>query len=71
MYVCICNGYRESEIEQTARASGLSCPVAVYQVLGSGPCCGTCLPMAQDIINGVGNCSKTLREQEPLPLAAE
>jgi bacterioferritin-associated ferredoxin len=69
MYVCICNGYRDSEIEQTARASGLSCPVAVYQVLGSGPCCGACLPMAQEIIDGTHQ--KASNDTAPLPLAAE
>jgi len=67
MYVCICNGYRESEIEQTARAGGLTCPLKVYQALGSGPCCGTCLPMAQDIIDGTHEKSACA----PLPLAAE
>lgn len=77
MYVCICNGYRESEIEQTARASGLNCPIAVYNVLGSGPCCGTCLPMAQDVINDALKTPATqisarvANEREILPLAAE
>lgn len=74
MYVCVCNGYRESEIEQTARASGLSCPVAVYQALGSGPCCGTCLPMAQDVINDAlkGPARLNLKaDLDLLPMAAE
>jgi bacterioferritin-associated ferredoxin len=78
MYVCVCNGYRESEIEQTARASGLSCPIAVYNVLGSGPCCGTCLPMAQDVINdALKTPAKPMsgraaaNDREILPLAAE
>jgi bacterioferritin-associated ferredoxin len=81
MYVCVCNGYRESEIEQTARASGLSCPVAVYNALGSGPCCGTCLPMAQDVINAalkspcrpvLGRAAKrSVANIDSLPLAAE
>lgn len=67
MYVCICNGYRESEIEQTARAGGLTCPVKVYEALGSGPCCGMCLPMAQDIIDGTHESTACA----PLKLAAE
>lgn len=74
MYVCVCNGYRESEIEQTARASGLNCPVAVYEALGSGPCCGTCLPMAQDVINdALKSPAKAVaaNDREILPLAAE
>ena len=66
MYVCICNGYRGSEIEQTARASGLRCPIKVYEALGKGPCCGTCLPMAQEIIDDAQQLADC-----PLPLAAE
>jgi bacterioferritin-associated ferredoxin len=72
MYVCICNGYRESEIEQTARAGGLSCPVKVYEALGSGPCCGTCLPMAQDVIDGaLKSPCRPAANDDVLPLAAE
>lgn len=68
MYVCICNSYRESEIEQTARSGGLSCPLKVYQALGKAPCCGTCLPMAQEIIDGT---RKTAATCQPMALAAE
>lgn len=72
MYVCLCNGYRSSEIEQTARARGLSCPVAVYESLGSGPCCGTCLPTAKSIIEDAHRGrSCAANQDEPLPLAAE
>ncbi|WP_374650238.1 bacterioferritin-associated ferredoxin [Dongia sp.] len=67
MYVCICNGYRDSEIARTAQASGLTCPRKVYELLGSGPCCGTCLPTAQEIIDG----THEKRAAAPLPLAAE
>lgn len=72
MYVCLCNGYRSSEIEQTAKAGGLTCPLAVYDALGSGPCCGTCLPTAQSIIDDAhrGRCCAA-NQDEPLPLAAE
>ncbi|WP_374311836.1 bacterioferritin-associated ferredoxin [Dongia sp.] len=69
MYVCICNGYRDSEIEQTARAGGLTSPHAVYAALGSAPCCGSCLPMAQEIIDGTHQ--KASNDTTPLPLAAE
>ena len=50
MYVCICNGYRESELREVA-SSGLECAVEVYNALGNGPCCGQCLDCAQEIIN--------------------
>lgn len=72
MYVCICNGYRTSEIEQTAKAGGLTCPVAVYESLGSGPCCGACLPTAQAIIDDM-HCGRprAANSDQPLALAAE
>ncbi len=63
MYVCICNGYRDGEIERTARAGGLTCARAVYEALGNGPCCGLCLDAAQEIVDGS-------REAGALPLAA-
>ena len=50
MYVCICNGYRESDLLEVAR-SGLESAVEVYNALGKGPCCGQCLDSAQEIIN--------------------
>lgn len=70
MYVCLCNGYRSSEIEQTARAGGLTCPVKVYEALGSGPCCGTCLPTAQEIIDDA-HTGRSAKISTALPLAAE
>ena len=52
MYVCLCNGYRESEIREVAE-SGVRCAQEVYLTLGNGPCCGTCLECAQEIVDGV------------------
>lgn len=50
MYVCLCNGYRDSDLRRVAHA-GAGDVVAVYQALGAGPCCGQCLDMAQDIVD--------------------
>lgn len=50
MYVCICNGYRESDIRDAAR-SGVRCARRAYQSLGNGPQCGKCLDLAQDLID--------------------
>ena len=50
MYVCICNGYRDAELRQLAR-EGVSSAKEAYRALGNGPCCGRCLPCAQEIIN--------------------
>ena len=50
MYVCLCNGYRESELRDLA-AKGISCPIEAYTTLGNGPCCGQCLDFAQNILD--------------------
>jgi bacterioferritin-associated ferredoxin len=52
MYVCLCNGYRDAEIREVAE-SGLRCVKEVYLTLGNGPCCGSCLDHAQDIVDSV------------------
>lgn len=52
MYVCLCNGYRDAEIREVAR-EGLKCAREVYYALGNGPCCGSCLDCAQDIVDSV------------------
>ena len=52
MYVCLCNGYRDSEIRDVAQ-SGVRCARAAYQSLGNGPRCGRCLAFAQDLIDGI------------------
>ena len=50
MYVCLCNGYRESDLRDLA-AQGVSCPIEAYTTLGNGPNCGQCLDYAQDIMD--------------------
>lgn len=50
MYVCICNGYRESEIREVA-GEGARRAEDAYLALGSGPCCGRCLEVAQAVID--------------------
>ena len=51
MYVCICNGYRTTDIERIALTRGLSDPAMIYEELGNGPCCGACLPTAQEVVD--------------------
>ena len=49
MYVCNCNGIRESELRRVAR----HCPgdaEACYAALGKRPNCGTCLGDAEEIL---------------------
>ena len=52
MYVCICNGYRDTEIRRVAR-TGIRCARTAYLLLGHGPRCGRCLAVAQDLIDRV------------------
>ena len=59
MYVCLCNGYRESELRQLA-LDGVACAVEAYKALGDGPNCGHCLECAQEIIDGVRRGSAAL-----------
>ncbi|MCG8543502.1 MAG: (2Fe-2S)-binding protein [Alphaproteobacteria bacterium] len=51
MYVCMCNGYRDSEIRDLARR-GVRCARAAYAALGGGPECGECLDFTQALIDG-------------------
>ena len=50
MYVCICNGYREREVREAALRGARSVDEA-YALLGSAPCCGSCIPCAESIID--------------------
>ena len=67
MYVCICNGYRDSEISEAAR-SGATCARDAYECLGGGPVCGRCLDMAQSLID---QCHRPANEARPMMEAAE
>jgi bacterioferritin-associated ferredoxin len=50
MYVCVCNGYREREVREAALQGACSVDEA-YAFLGAEPCCGSCIPCAEDIID--------------------
>jgi bacterioferritin-associated ferredoxin len=63
MYVCLCNGYRDTEIREVAE-SGVRCAREVYLTLGNGPCCGTCLDCAQDIVDDVHGTAAAPRAPE-------
>ena len=56
MIVCHCNCILAVEIEQSARALSRDqimppTPEEVYGALGMQPCCGGCLPLAEEIIS--------------------
>lgn len=50
MYICLCNGYRESEVRDMAR-KGYTAAEEAYEALGDGPCCGQCVDFAQEIMD--------------------
>ena len=52
MYVCICNGHRDSDIRAAAE-TGLRCPREIYQHLGKPARCGRCLDVASALVNEV------------------
>jgi bacterioferritin-associated ferredoxin len=62
MIVCICNAYRTAEIEAKARETGHCDAYRVYQALGAAPRCGSCLDMAQDIVDDVHGVTHTFRK---------
>jgi bacterioferritin-associated ferredoxin len=52
MYVCICNGHRDSEIRAAAK-TGLRCAREIYRHLGKPARCGRCLEVATAVVNEV------------------
>jgi len=63
MYVCLCNGYRDSDLRALA-SRGIASAVEAYEALGNGPSCGRCLDFAQEIIDGT-NGALTERSEGP------
>jgi bacterioferritin-associated ferredoxin len=49
MYVCVCNGHRDSDIRRVAE-TGLSCARQIYRRLGKPVRCGRCLDFAASVI---------------------
>ncbi len=58
MYVCLCNGHREDDIREAARA-GFTCAQQIYQKLGKPPRCGRCLEFADELIKEVRCSNRT------------
>ena len=52
MYICVCNGHRESEIREAA-ANGLRCAREIYRHLGKPARCGRCLDTAAAVVEQV------------------
>jgi len=52
MYVCLCNGVTDREIREVAAAGCKSLPELTMRT-GCGATCGSCLDMAQQILDEV------------------
>jgi len=52
MYVCICNAVTDGQIT-TALRSGCEDLSELSQKLGVGTCCGSCLPVAEELVENV------------------
>ena len=52
MFICICNGHRESDIRDAAR-QGLRSAPEIYRRLGKPVRCGRCLEVATQVIEEV------------------
>ncbi|MCR9256341.1 MAG: (2Fe-2S)-binding protein [Alphaproteobacteria bacterium] len=50
MYVCICNGHRDRDLEQAAR-QGYRTVDEAYAFLGGLPDCAQCVSFAQDLLD--------------------
>lgn len=52
MYVCLCNGYRNTELRALAE-TGVRCARMAYLTLGGALRCGRCLATAQELTDRV------------------
>lgn len=52
MYVCLCNGVTDREIREVAAAGCRTLPELTMRT-GCGATCGSCLAMAQEILDEV------------------
>jgi Bacterioferritin-associated ferredoxin len=60
VYVCICNGVTEQQIEDAARA-GCQSVAELTMRTGCGTNCGSCLGLAEELL-------EQARSRHPLPL---
>ena len=50
MYICICNAVTDSQITSALR-HGCKDVADITQTLGVGTCCGSCLPVAEELVD--------------------
>ncbi|ANB19322.1 bacterioferritin-associated ferredoxin [Dokdonella koreensis] len=67
MYVCICNAVTDRQIRQAA-ADGVSSLAELSERTGCSDCCGTCAPLAGEILAEALRATPARRDF-PLPLA--
>ena len=66
MYICICNGHRDTDIAAAA-ANGQRCVRQIYAQLGGEPQCGQCLDMAADVVSSAAGEGAALSADDGRP----
>ncbi|HVI25807.1 MAG TPA: (2Fe-2S)-binding protein [Xanthomonadaceae bacterium] len=66
MYVCLCNGVTDHQIREVAEA-GCRTLAELTMRTGCGATCGSCLPMAQELLDQV-HAARDAAHELPLPL---
>jgi bacterioferritin-associated ferredoxin len=63
MYVCLCNGFTDRQVQNVVPIAGSSA-ARVFRALGVRPQCGKCVPMVKEIVRHSSEASitKTLAE---------
>ena len=62
MYVCLCNGIRETELQQLGR-EGVRDVEEAFHKLDSEPVCTCCLDEAENVLKGQDVLPKTLQNK--------
>lgn len=68
MYICLCNGVTDRTVRDAVR-SGVDSLSELTAKTGCGACCGSCLPLAQEIMEGESHSSPRERQSPALQLA--
>jgi bacterioferritin-associated ferredoxin len=69
VYVCLCNGVTERDIQQAALAGCRSMPELTMRT-GCGATCGSCVPMASDVLREARQATVRPAHESGLPVLA-
>ncbi|MBD8524945.1 (2Fe-2S)-binding protein [Pseudomarimonas arenosa] len=68
MYICLCNGVSDRTVRDAAR-TGVKNLQELTAKTGCGACCGSCLPLAQEILEDEHGTASRAQRFESLQLA--